>query len=153
MKNWISKQCTDPVLYSPGNLLGPVWDNLFESFFKDAFYVSDLEAQVVPALDVYEEKDRIVVKTDLPGMDKKAIKVKVQDNILTISGEKKSENKDKREGYYREERAFGSFQRSLRLKPGLKTEGVEASYKDGVLTINIPKSADKIAESRDIDVK
>ena len=105
-----------------------------------------------PALDVSEEADRFVVKADLPGMDKKDVQVNVQNDILTIKGERKAESEQKGKNYHRVERSYGSFQRSIRLGQAVKSKDIKANYKNGVLEIVLPKSEDSQTKQIDIDV-
>jgi HSP20 family protein len=93
-----------------------------------------------PALDVYDEKDNFVVKAELPGLKKEDIDINVHNGVLTISGERKHEA-EKQEGQtFRSERFFGRFQRSVTLPAAVDLQKVKASYKDGVLTIDLPKA-------------
>src|SRR5678815_4252445 len=93
-----------------------------------------------PAVDLYEEKDDIVVKAELPGMEKDNIEVNLSDNRLTIKGEKKQEEEVKKEGYYRSERSYGSFVRTLELPRKVQTDKVRAAFKNGILEIRQPKT-------------
>jgi len=92
-----------------------------------------------PALDVYEDKDQFVVKAELPGMKRDDIEVSLHDGSLTISGERKSEQESKESGVYRSERYFGRFQRTLDLPTGVADDKVKAEYRDGILSITLPK--------------
>ena len=93
----------------------------------------------LPAVDVYDNKDAVVLKAELAGMDPDDIQIEVDDNVLTIKGERKFEEKVDEERYYRVERRFGSFQRSLALPQGVKPEDISAGYEDGILTVTVPK--------------
>ena len=93
----------------------------------------------VPAMDLAETKDHFVLRADLPGLGEDDVKIELEDNTLTISGERKSEHEDKGEGFYRVERAFGSFSRSLTLPQGIDPDSVAASFDRGVLEVRIPK--------------
>jgi HSP20 family protein len=93
-----------------------------------------------PALDVYDEKDNFVVKTELPGMKKEDIEITMHEGTLTISGERKNERETKEGETFRSERYFGRFQRSVTLPAVVDANAVKATYKDGVLTIDLPKS-------------
>ena len=104
-----------------------------------------------PAFDVYEEKDNFVVKAELPGMKKEDINVSLHDGDLIISGERKSETKGEGTEVYRAERFFGKFQRSVSLPATVAANSVKAEYKDGVLTVTLPKSEE--AKPRQIEVK
>ncbi|HEX9080548.1 MAG TPA: Hsp20/alpha crystallin family protein [Desulfuromonadaceae bacterium] len=96
-----------------------------------------------PAVDVFEEGGNIVVKADLPGLTKNDIEVKVVENVLEITGEKKTEEKVDRNDYLRLERSYGKFTRTLRLPEGLDTDHVTAGFADGVLKVKIPRIAGK----------
>ncbi|MBI4550297.1 MAG: Hsp20/alpha crystallin family protein, partial [Candidatus Omnitrophica bacterium] len=92
-----------------------------------------------PAVDVYETKDHVIVKADLPGMEKDEIQVSVQGDTLIIKGEKKQEKEHKEEDYVRTERAYGSFYRALALPESVDSDKVKAAYKNGVLELTLPK--------------
>ena len=93
----------------------------------------------IPAMDLVETDDHFVLKADLPGLNEGDVNIEVEDNVLTVSGERKSEHEDKREGYYRVERSFGSFRRTLTLPEGVDPEAVNATFDKGVLEVRIPK--------------
>jgi HSP20 family protein len=92
-----------------------------------------------PAVDIYEQNGNIVLKAELPGVDPKDVDVRVENNILTLRGERKLENEVKREYYHRVERAYGSFTRSFTLPNVVDTEKIKAEYKDGLLRMTLPK--------------
>jgi HSP20 family protein len=104
-----------------------------------------------PTVDVYEEKDDIVVKAELPGMAKDNIEVNLTDHTLTIKGEKKKEEEVKEENYYRSERSYGSFLRMLELPKDVHAEKVKASFKNGILEVRMPKTEE--AKAKEIKVK
>jgi HSP20 family protein len=93
----------------------------------------------IPPMDLVETEDSFVLKADLPGLTESDLNLEVEDNVLTISGERKAEHEDKHEGYVRVERAFGSFRRSLTLPEGVEPDAVKASFDNGVLEVRIPK--------------
>jgi HSP20 family protein len=93
----------------------------------------------MPAMDLVETEDNFVLRADLPGMKEDDVKIEFEDGTLTVSGERKAEHESKNEGYYRVERAFGSFSRSLTLPQGIDPEAVTASFNNGVLEVRIPK--------------
>jgi HSP20 family protein len=93
-----------------------------------------------PAVDIVQEGDHFVVKADLPGMKKDDIEITLNGDTLTISGEKKREDETKSDGCYRRERYYGKFSRSLVLPSSIDTSRIEATYKDGVLSLTVPKS-------------
>ncbi len=97
----------------------------------------------IPAMDLVESDEELVLRADLPGVDKDDVSIEVKDNVLTVSGERKTESEDKGEGYYRIERAFGSFSRALTLPEGVDSEAVKADFKDGVLEVRIPKPEER----------
>jgi len=103
-----------------------------------------------PSVDISEETDAYTVKVEIPGINKNDVKITLQENVLTISGEKKQESETKDRNYHRVERNFGSFTRSFRL-PMVKGEKIDANYKDGVLTITLPKAEE--AKAKEIEVK
>jgi len=125
-------------------------DRLFDSPLTALTRTSQLLSGWTPALDVYEEKDSFVVKSELPGMKKEDIEVSFQDGSLSISGERKSESKHEDTDVYRAERYFGRFQRSVSLPATINPDKVKAAYKDGVLTITLPKTDE--AKPKRIDV-
>jgi HSP20 family protein len=92
-----------------------------------------------PAMDLLETEDHFVLRADLPGMTESDVNIELEDNVLTVSGERKAEREEKREGFYRVERAFGSFSRSLTLPKGVDAEAVTAGFDNGVLEVRIPK--------------
>jgi HSP20 family protein len=93
----------------------------------------------MPAMDLVESGDEFVLRADLPGMSEDDIKIEFEDGTLTVSGERKAEHEEREEGYYRVERAFGSFSRSLTLPKGIDADAVSARFDRGVLEIRIPK--------------
>ncbi|MBW1974910.1 MAG: Hsp20/alpha crystallin family protein [Deltaproteobacteria bacterium] len=105
----------------------------------------------VPAFDVSETDDHIVVKADLPGIDVKDLDISITGNVLTVKGEKKQEREEKGESFHRVERSFGSFTRSITLPVDVDPNGVEAVYKDGVLKLTIPKT--EKSKRKKIEVK
>ena len=93
----------------------------------------------IPAMDVVETDDQYVLRADLPGMSESDVNVELDDNVLTISGERKSEHEERSKGFYRVERASGSFSRSVTLPEGVDAESIQANFDNGVLEIRIPK--------------
>jgi HSP20 family protein len=96
-----------------------------------------------PAMDLVETDDHFVLRADLPGMTESDVNVELEDNVLTVSGERKAEHEEKREGFYRVERSFGSFARSLTLPRGIDPEHVSAGFDNGVLEVRIPKPEER----------
>jgi HSP20 family protein len=97
----------------------------------------------MPAMDLVETADHFVLRADLPGMSQDDVKIEFEDGTLTLSGERKAEHESQNEGYYRVERAFGSFSRSLTLPKGVDPEAVTANFENGVLEIRIPKPEER----------
>ena len=97
----------------------------------------------LPPMDLVETADHYVLRADLPGLSDGDVNVQLEDNLLTISGERKAEREDQQEGYYRLERAFGAFSRSLTLPDGVDPDGVQAHFDRGVLEIRVPKPEQK----------
>ena len=95
-----------------------------------------------PALDLYEDKDNLVVKLEVPGVNKEAFELAVQDGVLSISGERRFEEKLQKASGYRAERFQGRFQRSVTLPKAVEVDKVKASYRDGVLTVTLPIAAE-----------
>jgi len=115
--------------------------NLFDDFFRMVpTHIYSYEP--IPKIDVKEDEKAVYVKAEIPGLDEKDLEVTLKDNMLTISGEKKEETseEDKEKNYRYCERRFGSFRRSIEMPDGIKTDSVKASYKNGVLDIELPKS-------------
>jgi HSP20 family protein len=97
----------------------------------------------IPAMDLVETDDHFVLKADLPGLAEGDVNLEVEDNVLTVSGERQAEHEDKREGYVRVERSYGAFRRSLTLPEGIDPERVTASFDKGVLEVRIPKPEER----------
>ncbi len=93
----------------------------------------------MPVVDMFDDDDKIVIKAELPGMDKKDISVDVENRVLTLSGERNYENEVKEESYYRRERAYGRFKRAFNLPAEVDSDQIKADFKDGVLKVEIPK--------------
>jgi HSP20 family protein len=105
----------------------------------------------IPAMDLVETADHYVLRADLPGLSDEDVNVQLEDNVLTISGERKTEQHSEQEGYYRLERAFGGFSRSLTLPDGIDPDSVQAQFDRGVLEITIPKPEQK--KPRQVQIK
>ena len=110
--------------------------------FNEAFDRSSSEANLTswaPAVDIYETAQELVVKADLPDVKPEDLDIRVENNLLTIRGERKFEKKVNEDNYLRVERAYGSFSRSFSLANTVNSEAIKADYKDGVLTLSVPK--------------
>lgn len=104
-----------------------------------------------PAVDIAEQENDYVVKMELPGVNKDDVKISLESNILTIKGEKKQEKEEKNKNVHRLERTYGSFQRSFTLPTTVKSDTIDAFFKEGVLTISLPKAEE--AKPKQIEVK
>jgi HSP20 family protein len=104
-----------------------------------------------PSVDILEKENEIRIKAELPGVEAKDVAVTVDNNVLTIKGERHLEKDVKKESYHRMERAYGSFSRSFSLPDTVDTGNVRAEYKDGLLTLSLPKKA--AAKSRTVEIK
>ena len=115
------------------------------SLFNEPFFRSgseDYELHMgswLPAVDMFDDDDKIVIKAELPGMDKKDISVDIENRVLTLSGERNYDNEVKEENYYRRERAYGRFKRAFNLPADVDSDQIKADFKDGVLKVEIPK--------------
>ena len=125
-------------------------DRLFDVPLAELARTSQLLSGWTPALDVREDMDNIIVKAELPGMKKEDIEISLHDGSLSISGERKSEDKHKDAEIYRSERFFGRFQRTVTLPTPVQADKVKAQYKDGILTVTLPKAEE--AKPKQIDV-
>ncbi|HVA71536.1 MAG TPA: Hsp20/alpha crystallin family protein [Candidatus Limnocylindrales bacterium] len=126
-------------------------NRLFESTFPRQGDQSTLTAWA-PAVDVYETENELVIKADLPEINDKDLDIRVENNMMTIHGERKFEQHVKEDSYLRMERAYGSFSRSFSLPNSVNTEAIKADYKNGVLTVTLPKRAESKPKQVKINV-
>ena len=149
----------------PASLFGRDWglfsdferrmDDVFESFLGGSVMpigIAGVENEFTPRMDVKESKNALSVAVELPGVDQKDIDVSLHDGVLTISGEKKLEKEAKGADYRHIERSYGCFTRSFSLPDTVESDKIEAAYKDGVLTVNIPKTAKAVEQSKKIPI-
>jgi HSP20 family protein len=141
---------------SPLARLRDEMDSLFERFFGDAWGTSVFESLPArlgwgPRIDLAESENEITVKAELPGVEAGDVNVEVVGNVLTIRGEKNNEKEENRGNYHYVERQYGSFNRSVQLPTTVDQDKVAATFKNGVLTITMPKKAD--AKAKRITVK
>jgi len=115
---------------------------LFDSPFGELTRRTELSNGWAPSLDVYEDKDNLVVKAELPGLKREEINISFHDRTLEISGERRSEQQSKDAETYRTERYFGRFHRTLTLPKPVQSDKATASYNDGILTVTLPKTED-----------
>lgn len=134
-------------------------DRLFDRFFGRRFgymwwpgirWPEEMEV-VYPSVDIFEDKDKVVVKAELPGIKKEELDVNITENTITISGEKKKEEKVKEKNFYRLERSRGAFRRSFTLPAGVQSTKAKAKFTDGVLEIRIPKTEE--AKKKEVKVR
>jgi HSP20 family protein len=134
-------------------------DRLFDDFLGGLPTLSNLRQSLpatqglTPALDVKETENELVVKADLPGIDEKDVQLTIQDGVLSMRGEKKSERKDERENYHLVERSYGSFQRSIRLPETVDEDKAVARFDKGVLTVTLPKRPEMVKAQKKIEIK
>lgn len=128
-------------------VLSDIWDgNLFSRWDRD------LSDAVYPSVDIVEEKDAFKITADMPGLDKKDIKIEVENGVLTISGEKREEKTEKdKNRYYHFERSYGAFCRSFRMPENVSNDHVDAKYANGVLELTLKKS--ETAKPKAIEVR
>jgi HSP20 family protein len=115
-------------------------DRLFDAFFGTE---RDQSRRWVPPVDLVEAEDHFVLKADLPGLSDEDVSIEVQDGTLTISGERRAEHESHERGWYRIERSFGSFSRSLTLPDGVDADAISARFENGVLEVSIPKPEER----------
>jgi HSP20 family protein len=132
--------------------INSLFDNFFQGFDVEPFFRSKAGG-FTPQVDVSENEKEIRVSAELPGMDEKDIDVSINRDSLTIRGEKREEKEDKGKDYYRMERSYGSFTRSVPLPVEVDIDKVDAKFKKGVLTVTLPKTAKAVEETKKISVK
>ena len=146
--------------WEPTKSMEKFFEDMFEENLPSRFlrrfprfkWMTEIEA-VWPAVDMFDKAEEIVVKAEVPGIDKKNIKISVSDKVLTIKGEMKKEEEVREEDYYYSERSYGSFSRSLTL-PAKVVEGkITAEFKDGILEVHLPKAAESKPKEIKVDVK
>jgi HSP20 family protein len=117
-------------------------NRVFDSFFGGRAG-NDAARRWIPAMDLVETDDHLVLKADLPGIDREDVEIEVKDGVLTVSGERRTEHEGSSNGYHRVERAYGRFSRSLSLPDGVNADRVKADFDKGVLEVRIPKPAER----------
>lgn len=131
-------------VFTPFFNLNRSWNRMLDSAAGE-------ERMLVPAMDIVETENHLVISTELPGLKKDAVKITVENGVLTISGEKKFEKEEQSKDYHTMERRFGSFHRSVTLPRQLSPDKAEAGFEDGVLTIRIPRSEE--AKPKQLEIK
>ncbi|MFZ5907189.1 MAG: Hsp20/alpha crystallin family protein [Nitrospirota bacterium] len=141
--------------WNPFSLLRQEMNSLFDNFFR-GFETEPFESRLgafSPRVDVAETDKEIKVTVELPGMDDKDIDVSLTKDMLTIRGEKKEEKEEKSKSFYRMERSYGSFSRTVPLPTEIDTNKVKAEFKKGILSVTLPKTQQAIKETKKIQVK
>lgn len=133
-------------------------DRLFENLWNDGFGPSLLSGdwgrfEIALQLDVTEDDKAFTVKVDLPGMDEKNVDVTLSERVLTVRGTKEEDKEAKDKDYYRRERAYGSFRRSIEIPAAVDASKIEASFNKGVLTVSLPKTREAQNKIKHIEVK
>jgi HSP20 family protein len=133
------------IRWQPVRELGTIQNEMnrvFNSFFDTPTPANGTTfRRWIPAMDLVETESSYVLKADLPGLSQSDVNIEVDDNVLTVSGERKAEHEDRKAGYYRVERSYGSFRRSLALPEGVDADAVKATFENGVLEVTVPKPA------------
>jgi HSP20 family protein len=153
-------------LFAPMEGLRRDFNRLFEDFgdlwrspmrqallAPDSLWSRDLTWAATPAVDVADKDKAYEITAELPGLDEKNVEVKVANGMLTIKGEKKEEKEEKKKDYYLSERRYGSFERRFQIPEGVESDKIEATFKKGVLTVTLPKSAAAQAAEKKIAIK
>ena len=122
-------------------------------FDVQPFSRGDVSWGKVPAVDVTDTEKTYELTAELPGMDEKNVEVKFANGVLTIKGEKKEEKEEKKKDYHLSERRYGSFQRSFTVPDGVDTDKIEANFKNGVLTVTLPKTPEAQKQEKHIAIK
>jgi len=132
-----------------------IFNQVFDRFLDtpDATRSGQFLSGWLPAVDLYEDKDNFVVKAELPGMKKEEIDISLHDGFLTLSGERKQEQKHESSEVYRSERFLGRFQRSINLPSKVNADKITATYQDGVLTVVLPKAEEVKPKQIQVSVK
>jgi HSP20 family protein len=144
-------QAVDP-FRDLGDIQGEM-NRLFDSFFgRPAQQQAGMERVWAPAVDMYETKDELVVTAEVPGVSEKDIHLSITGDMMTLRGERNWNQEIKQENYYRGERWYGRFERTLPLPIPVQSEKVKASYRDGVLTVTLPKAEEIKSREIKIDV-
>jgi len=131
-------------------------DRLFYRFdrrFGENFDEPIYSGNWMPTTDIFETKDNLIIKAELPGMEMKDINVEIENNVLTIQGERKFEEKTEEKGFQRFERAYGKFVRTFTLPPGVNPDKIVATYNNGILELDLPKKEEAKPKNVHVDVK
>jgi HSP20 family protein len=127
-------------------------DSLWDRFFPETpFRERHVTHEWLPAVDLTETKDKLIVRAEIPGLEAKDVEITLTEDILTIKGEKKEEKEEKDEHRYFVERYYGVFERKIKLPTLVKTDKIDATFNKGILTVNLPKSEE--AKKKEIKIK
>lgn len=135
-----------------GGLLSPVFNDIFENFFNDSF-ISDRMVSRVPAVNISETDNHYHIELAAPGLKKEDFRINLERNVLTISAEKQTEQTENEKKYNKREYSYTSFARSFTLPESADDGGIEATYNDGVLKIDVSKKEEAKMASRQIEIK
>jgi len=129
------------------------FDRFLREAFAPAFGASEASTRTwAPPVDIYEDGDNLVLKAELPGINPEEVEIRVEDNTLYLKGERKFEKEVKEQSYHRVERSYGAFTRTFSLPNSIDADKVSASYKDGVLTLTMPKKEEAKPKTIKIEV-
>jgi len=140
-------------VWDPFDMMGDLQHEMNRAFSRSLMKSPQWEKSFEPAVDVIDEKDRFLIKADIPGLKKEELSVKVEGRYLTLKGERKQEKETKEKNYYSCERFYGAFTRSIELPTDVKAEQVKAAYKDGVLEIELPKTESAKTKQVNVEIK
>jgi HSP20 family protein len=127
-------------------------NRLFDDFFEDSPALIASKS-ILPAIDITENDKCFKVEAELPGLEEKDVEVDINDNYLTIKGEKKTSSEDKGENFIRQERYYGNYQRVIALPTSVNSNEAKATFKKGVLSIEIPKKPESVIKSRKLEIQ
>lgn len=128
--------------------------HIFEQFFGDAGRGRATETRLAPQFEIVETDDRYTIAAELPGLGKDSVEIVVDEDVLTVRGEKKAEEQQEGKSYLFSERSYGTFERRFQLPESVKQDAIAATYENGVLTLNLPKKPEaKKPEPRQIKIK
>lgn len=149
-RRWMERWGSREDLWAPLEDMRRAMDRLWEDFARGG----QLAAREgwMPSVDVYEEGSEVVVKAEAPGVAKEDLEVSIADGVVTLRGEIRKEEKVEEKGYYRQERYCGSFHREVPLPVDVKEEDAQATFKDGVLEVRLPKASEEPPKGRKIEV-
>lgn len=164
MNNLQAQQKTIPISINHRNPFFAIqtsFDKALESFYKNfngfdlpKFTTDEFENQAIcPAIDIVDDKDHFKVEAEMPGMGEENIQVSIEDNILTIKGEKQTSKQDSKKNYLMREISYGAYERSIRLPDSADIDKAKASFKKGMLWVDIPKKIESIKQSKKIKVE